>query len=131
MTIPRGFLPTGISSTRVVSDGSLCTVAFPLASTASFTTMLLAALTTYAVSALFLKAMAQGWVMNSLEGLVCALTADCMLMVWPASLLVVTLITLNRLWTFTLKRTGPLGEAPVLGRYAKLPCVARLFNWLG
>src|SRR5579872_1422407 len=75
--------------------------------------------------------MAQGCVTNSLVAFVCAPTADCILMVWPASWLVARLITLTRLCVFTLNRTGPLGEAAVLGTYAKLPCVAMPFNWLG
>ena len=114
--MPRGFLPVGISSTRVVSVGSLCTVGAPvLGSTFSLTRMLLAALTTYASSALCLRAMAQGWVMNRLAALVCAFTAACMLIVLPASLRVVVSITLSRLCVLTLKRTGPLGDAPVFG----------------
>src|ERR1051326_2620459 len=117
MAMPRGFLPTGISSTRVVSDGSFCTVGLPvLGSMVTFTTMLLAALTTYPWSALFLNAMAQGWVMNKRLVLVCAATAECMLMVWLASLFALLSMTLRRLCVLTLKRTGPLGEAPVLGR---------------
>ena len=46
-TMPRGFLPVGICSTRVGSAGSFCTVAAPVSgSNFSFTTMLLAALMT-------------------------------------------------------------------------------------
>jgi hypothetical protein len=37
---------------------------------------------------------------------------------------VVTLNTLSRPWTLTLKRKGPLGEAPTLGTNARLPLIA-------
>ena len=46
-TIPRGLLPVAICRTRVGSSGSLSTAAAPVSgSTATLTTMLLAALTT-------------------------------------------------------------------------------------
>src|SRR6185369_1522817 len=128
--MPRGFLPVGISSTRVVSVGSLCTDGAPvLGSTFSLTMMLLAALITYASSALCFRAMAQGWVMKRLAGLVCTFTAACMLMVLPASLRVVVSTTLRRLCVLTLKRTGPFGEAPVFGMYANLPRIPMLLSW--
>ena len=42
-------------------------------------------------------------------------TAWCMLIVRFASAPAARSITLSRLWVLTLKRTGPLGEAPVFG----------------
>src|SRR5260370_24954815 len=113
--MPRGFLPVGISRTRVASAGSLCTDGAPVASSVTLTSMLLAALITYPSSVLCLKAIAQGWVTKSLVALVCAFTAAWMLMVLPASRRVLRSITLSRLGVLTLKRTGPFGEAPVLG----------------
>ena len=78
-----------------------------------------------------MNAIAQGWVTNSLAGLACWATAKCRLIVCPASVWVLRLITDSRLCVLTLKRTGPLGDAPVLGRKAKLPLIATLASWLG
>src|SRR6185503_369503 len=93
--------------------------------------MLLAALTTYPWLAAFLNAMAHGCVMKSFGVPVCWATARCMLMVLPASVFVDRLRTDSRLWVLTLKRTGPFGEAPVLGKYAKPPRIATLLSWFG
>src|SRR2546422_10479122 len=54
-----------------------------------------------------------------------------MLIVPPVSALLAVLITLSRLWVFTLNRVGPFGEAPVFGTKAKRPRIAMLFNWFG
>src|SRR5262249_3391954 len=53
------------------------------------------------------------------------------MLIVPASELVVRLIAERRLCVLTSNRTGPLGEAPTLGIYAKFPFIPILFNWLG
>ena len=40
-------------------------------------------------------------------------------------------ITESSAWTFTLKRTGPSGDAPTLGTYAWLPLMTMLLSWFG
>src|SRR6185436_11229993 len=69
--------------------------------------------------------------MKRLAALVWASTAAWRLMVLPASRRAATSTTLSRLWVLTLKRTGPLGEAPVLGMKAYLPRIAMLLSWFG
>jgi hypothetical protein len=49
-----------------------------------------------------------------------------MLIVTPASTLVVVLMAESRLCVLTSKRTGPFGEAPVLGRLGEATCAAAL-----
>ena len=69
--------------------------------------------------------------MNSFGCAVWSLTAVCMLSVCPASRLVLRLSTESRLCVLTSKRTGPFGEAPVLGTNAKLPLMPMLLSWFG
>src|SRR2546428_7835735 len=129
MTMPRGLLPVGISSTRVASLGSNCTAGAPVdGSTATLTTMLLAVLTTYPSLLSCLKAIAQGWVMKRRSVEVCCATARCMLIVRPASTACDRSITWSKLCVLTLNRTGPLGEAHELGTYANCHLMAILFS---
>src|SRR5215212_4278894 len=69
--------------------------------------------------------------MKRLGVAVCASTAECMLIVRPASRRVVVSITLNRLCVLTLKRNGPFGDAPVLGTNANRPRIPILLSWFG